>query len=185
MICPHCGKEHPGEAVFCPETGKSLSPKSVCPHCGQVHPPNAQFCPVTGKNLISTNELAIPTSRKRPGRVFTTLILLIITLSLMGGIAWMFLSQNTSSNIIPSFEKIISIVSSVTETTISATEVQNPEITITLTPGFTPTALPILTRTPQVQPTLTLSPLPTTDEPIGKIVYTCQIFKNNDRNLAT
>lgn len=183
MKCQYCGKEHPDEAGFCPETGKSLSPKSVCPHCGQVHPPNAQFCPVTGKNLIATNDTAVPTTRKHPRRVFSTLLLIIIALSLMGGIAWMFLTQNTSSNIIPSIEEIISIVSVVTETTIIApTKVQNPEITITVTPGSTPTALPIPTRTPQIQPTLTLSPSPTTDSPFGKIVYTCQISKNNDRN---
>jgi TolB protein len=182
MICPHCGKEHPDEAGFCPTTGKSLTGKSDCPHCGQVHPPSAQFCPVTGKNLISTSKLALPTTRKRPRRVFTTSLLIIIALLLMGGLTSMFFSQNTLSNFIPSFEDIIPMDSDATEITIVPTEEQLTETIIPTTLESTSTPLPTPTRTPQIQPTQTLVPSPTSDQPFGKIVYTCQIFKNNDRN---
>jgi TolB protein len=184
MKCQFCGKEHPDEAGFCPTTGKSLIGESVCPHCDQVHPPSAQFCPVTGKVLISTNNLGTPTqtTRKRPRHVFTTLLLIIIALLLMGGLTSMFFSQNTLSNFIPSFEDIIPIDSGATETTIAPTEVQNTETIIPTILVSTPTALLIPSRTPQIQPTLTLAPSTTADRPLGKIVYTCQIFKNNDQN---
>ncbi len=41
-----------------------------------------------------------------------------------------------------------------------------------------PSAIPTSSHTP----TLAVSPTPTSDLPFGKIVYTCQIFKNNNRN---
>ena len=54
IFCPHCGKEHPDDTRFCPETGRRLSTK-VCsnPVCSfrKPLPADAYFCPACGTPL--------------------------------------------------------------------------------------------------------------------------------------
>jgi predicted nucleic acid-binding Zn ribbon protein len=83
MICPHCGKEHPDEAVFCPSTGKSLAPSSACPHCGESHPSSMQFCPRTGKVITSQ---PISTRSKRKPMVWIAILLLVVLVTGAGGV---------------------------------------------------------------------------------------------------
>lgn len=84
MICPHCGKEHPDAAGFCPTTGKSISSNKSCPHCGESHPLSMQFCPKTGKE-ISLQSLSTKPKRKSIVRI---VIILLALLSIGIGGAW-------------------------------------------------------------------------------------------------
>jgi TolB protein len=52
--------------------------------------------------------------------------------------------------------------------------------TATHSPTLTP--LPQETSTPIIEPTSTSSPTPNSDQPWGKIVYTCQVYKDDTRN---
>lgn len=186
MICPYCGKEHSNEAVFCPSTGKSLSANEACPHCGQVHPSGAQFCPTTGKTLgLAQGVVALP-PQKRSRRSFAIVFLVfVLFLSLLGATAWIFLGQYVHVQIPVAMPlSAASSVTSTAELTITAISTERgQENNETASPGITPTIHLSLTVTVPVISSATLTPSPAkSDEPGGKIVYTCQIFKNNDRN---
>ncbi|MBR1847425.1 MAG: zinc ribbon domain-containing protein [Bacilli bacterium] len=45
--CVHCGKNIPGDSVFCPYCGKKQE-DNVCPNCGAEIPAGAVFCPKCG-----------------------------------------------------------------------------------------------------------------------------------------
>ena len=57
MKCPHCGREHPDDFLFCPSTGKKIEilkacANPQCPNLGKhILPVVALFCPVCGKQL--------------------------------------------------------------------------------------------------------------------------------------
>jgi len=185
LICPHCGKEHPDQAIFCPETGKSLSSKPVCPYCGQSHPANAQFCPVSGKSLLAVVEPSRSSSIKKPRRIYTILLPVVILLFVTSGIAVAFVRRDISLDAMLFLEKIIPsappVASPFEATTLPAGE-QNSAKDPTVTQDSPATASSPLVPTVTFEPTFTISPSPTSDLPFGKIVYTCQIFKNNNRN---
>jgi len=130
MICPHCGKEHPDEAVFCPSTGRSISKTIVCPHCGDLHPPDMQFCPKTGETLLSQQK---PTKPKRKLR--SRIILPLILLLLIGAVGVWSISNNLIENPLPS------LVGNTTATLVDKLTKPSPtfEPSLTLSPITSPT----------------------------------------------
>ncbi len=61
MICKHCGKENPEEAVFCCYCGKKADEPNHCPACGTVCPDDAAFCFACGTPL---KERSAPDARE-------------------------------------------------------------------------------------------------------------------------
>jgi hypothetical protein len=53
MICPHCGKEHPAQARFCPTTGQVIVQNRYCPQCGQVTEADWRVCGFCGHPIGS------------------------------------------------------------------------------------------------------------------------------------
>ncbi len=50
VVCPHCGKQAPSDATFCPYCGQRLG-SVTCPGCGKEVPPGAAFCPHCGAKI--------------------------------------------------------------------------------------------------------------------------------------
>jgi TolB protein len=67
-----------------------------------------------------------------------------------------------------------------TKATLASSPVAVIPPTLTLPPTFTP--VPQSTYTPTILPTGTSSPTPNSDQPWGKIVFTCQVYKDMERN---
>jgi hypothetical protein len=174
MICPFCQKEHPDGTKFCPVTGQALNVSNPCPFCGQLHPPNIQYCPITGKSIYPSQKVS---KGGIPFRLWLGLVVFVLTVAIAAGI-WV-IGNNGMSNSTPAANANFtltplegSILPSVTHTVLS----QTPDNKSALTAA----AQTLQSETPQITPP-TLTPT-ITNEPFGKIVYTCQIFKNNDRN---
>jgi len=56
MICPYCQKDHAEEALFCPETGKPITPTKYCPSCGSQADKNALTCPECSQPFQSSQK---------------------------------------------------------------------------------------------------------------------------------
>lgn len=184
MICPHCGKEHPDAAIFCPETGKSISREAVCPHCGQVHPVGAQFCPITGSRITGAGEPQTAVAGKKTNRFFTFALPILVVVCLALGATGVFALSKLPVEMIPFIDNIFPEIPgtpTAMEQTLTPSKTPNtvqPTRTKSLPPTDVPTHLPTSTKRPTITPSPTLDP----ENPIGKIVYTCQIFKDSARN---
>lgn len=66
MICPHCGKEHPNDCVFCPETGEKFSEPSQCPVCSNPIDPAWLFCKYCGSALSKASSGSDPQENLEP-----------------------------------------------------------------------------------------------------------------------
>ena len=52
VICPHCGREVPDDAIVCPYCGAQINPNYVvCGNCGRLIPADAKVCPYCGAEL--------------------------------------------------------------------------------------------------------------------------------------
>lgn len=71
MKCPYCQQDHPDQALFCPNTGKSLARQEIpvevpkpteilCPACSKTIPSNSVFCPHCGHHLSIQPPIVTP-----------------------------------------------------------------------------------------------------------------------------
>lgn len=168
-----------------------MTTPSLCPHCGQVHPPKTRFCPVTGRQLPT---VPAPAPQNWLWLLFGLVGAGIV---IMGGYL---VFKSTPLGIfaqlnfpVPSAsEPSLPVDTATSAATIpppsppTPSETPPPPPTDTSIPTSTPTPSPTLTAPPtQTQPptwTPTPTAIPLTGKLTGKIAFTCQIFRNADRN---
>jgi len=158
----------------------------VCPHCGQVHPSGTRFCPVTGQQ--------IPYNMPRPPAqrnwLWALLGLVGVGIIVFGGY-W--LLKGPSFEFFPNSNLPAPRTPTQTIPIDPGTPIPSSEPTATRppapsdTPPPSPTDFPTGTLIPSPTPSPTETPLPTLTETNtgalqGKIAFTCQIFRDPDRN---
>jgi TolB protein len=209
--CPHCNSDHPPEASFCPNTGLPLSrlpaepSPLICPRCGkelQLSWPVCPFCGHATRETSGLQEREAGRSRLPKAWVWTGL-LLTACICLAAGLIGLYAAGSVLASrgvAIPLFAAPESTEQD--EPAGGPQPVEPAGLTTTATftqPGSAtpedtaqPSPTPVADTVPQPTFTATLSPptpaptLPLPPSafagPAGKIVYTCQVFKDNLRD---
>ncbi len=148
MKCPHCGKEHPNQAIFCPETGSQII-SFECPRCGEVLMAGSSFCTNCSLNLLEPtapppSDATAPVSiHKTPfkERLWLWIALLVIGVALLLGGFYLLFRVFTSA------QDEIARHTPIPTRTITPTPTPRPTLTPSPSPTITPTPGPTLTPT--------------------------------------
>jgi TolB protein len=209
FACPHCGQSHRKGARFCPVTGQPIY--QTCPQCSQRVEPGWKVCVYCGNALVSGMEhvpekrqARTPTSSKRETRVWILVGLAVLSVSSVFAVGFyrVLLGEFPFEDRLNEIPVSIGLISAtptdeiVWEETVVEEETGDQDFGITGTadpdhipsetrqPSDTPhptdTPTPVSTPTRTSEPTATATEQP--PEPSGKIVFTCQIFRDAERD---
>lgn len=165
--------------------------ETLCPHCGRVHSPEARFCPITGKPIRddgAAKPIDTPIAERRtPVQIDVqfrkhTLWLIGIVIVLLFFVSVAIAGERYIKQVGPRLgQTTISLNMPLSERSSTST-ISNFSVT-TLLPSALPTASLTLTPTHTLLPTSSETATPVSNfGPTGKIVFTCQIFKDAQRN---
>jgi TolB protein len=209
IACPHCGQSHKESTRFCPVTGRPVG--FSCSKCGKNVDPGWKVCVNCGNTLIGAldktptkRQEQTPTSSRRKTRVWLLagLAILLISSVIATGFYRLLLGEFPFEDALSEFPKRIGFISATPtdepfwEEIMTEEQIGDQDLDFTQTsePDLIPSETLQPTETPQPTPTstpvntLTATPVPTataTEEPsnpTGKIVFTCQIFRDAERD---
>jgi TolB protein len=192
-LCPYCGQEHPHGARFCPNTGNLLQDTVNCPVCGQEIQSGWAVCPSCGTQLLTMEE--VPETKKGYLRWLLIVAVILLVAAGVGYLASQYNSPEDIALMLSSFfQKNSKLGSTATVdggfVTIKSSEDVSMLGIRTLVPSITP--LSANTPSPTVEfvttPTFKPStyseptPVPENDQQVGRIAFTCQIYRSEQRN---
>jgi len=163
-----------------------MAEAATCPYCGGFHPVEAAFCPVTGQRLPSGWGLSTPP--KSRARLWFRSALGLLAVFAVGGVYLLVNGTNPPS----------SADSTVQPPEVAPGDPHDGDAVPSATAGFlppsasdpsrsiaaaTPTTAWALTQAVGLgAPSTTATPYRPGDEPVGRIVYTCQVYRDEARN---